>query len=200
MIFGIFLFIIFAFALDEKIWFIHWPATDFLNSIIFAITYFIGSCWLAANITYGDADTAAVIFGFITVIVYGFSTWLTFLLLREWYYNWQARRGQPRQVVTTTTTVVHVQWRVTLWSLNLSTVFGVRKLIDTCRRWRILNIGVPVPICRSASILSVVWSYFLIKAIFQIISYSGWKTILELIPHNFKSVYPITWLQVRISV
>ena len=112
MICGIILFIIFAFSLTEKIWFIHWPATDFLNSIIFFFTYFIGSCWLAANITHGDADVAAVIFGFITAVAYGFSTWLTFLILREWYYGWQARRNQPRHVTattTTTTTVVHMQ-------------------------------------------------------------------------------------------
>ena len=73
----------FSLNLRERITFIHWPGIELLNSFIFFVVYFAGSCWLAANITFGYADTAAVIFGFATAAVYAASTWLALAECRQ---------------------------------------------------------------------------------------------------------------------
>ena len=112
LICSIVLFIIFAFGLTEKIWFIHWPATELINCLIFFVNYFIGSIWLAANIERGTADTAAVIFGFVTVAAYAGSTYLSFIICRDLYRQWQDRRhGRSSRAATTqvtTTTTIEV--------------------------------------------------------------------------------------------
>lgn len=73
------IFVIYAFTLQQKLYFIHWPLTDLINCILFSVLYLIGSPLMAAK-ALTDSGKAASAFGFITLILYALSTWRAYLV------------------------------------------------------------------------------------------------------------------------
>lgn len=83
LVYTLIIVIIFSLRLFEKITFINWPLSVFLNSAPLALLLFIGSCISASNAHGNGAGIAITVFGMLTTGLLALKAYLEFLIWRK---------------------------------------------------------------------------------------------------------------------